>query len=132
VRRDAGQRAAATRFLQAAGVAAIGAAVGGLLGSPLFLLLASLVSGSVAGQILSPSVNRKTRRTIYLAGLLALVCGAIAGWTAVLVIRLSGAPPALLLPLDVRILVALLRVVESWQLWLFVIIAGAIGYHRMR
>jgi hypothetical protein len=132
VRRDAVQRAATTRFLQAAGVSAIGAAVGGLFGSLLFILVAALVSGSVAGQILSPLVNRRTRRAIYLGALLVLVGGAVVGWTAMWLIRLSGVPPAVLLPLDVRVFVALLRAIDSWQLWLFVILAAAIGYQRVR
>lgn len=132
VRRDAVQRAAATRFFQAAGVSALGAAIGGLLGSVLFILVAALVSGSVVGQILSHSVNRKTRQFVYLAGLLALVAGAILGWTVVWAIRLSAVPAALALPLEIRVIVALMQVAQSWQLWLFVILAAVIGYQRVR
>ena len=130
VRRDAAQRMAAARFLQAFGVAAIGSAIAGLLGI-FFLLLGAFVVGSMAGQLLAPSVNRKTRRLVYALGFLALVGGALAGAVAV-----AGLPVAASsLPAEVKLglLPALaVQVALSARLWIFIAIAAAAGYHRLR
>ena len=130
VRRDAPQRAAAAGVAKAFGVAALGSAIGASVGL-LFLLIAALATGAIGGQMLAPSVNRKTRRVIYALGLLALVGGALVGsalaaWAPVLAAALPGSAKLALL------VVVTIQVALSLQFWIFIAIAAAAGYQRVR
>ncbi|MGH2353533.1 MAG: hypothetical protein ACRDI2_10415 [Chloroflexota bacterium] len=128
IRRDAAQRAAAGGFFKAFGVAAIGSGIAGLLGSILFVLLAALITGRVAGQMLSPLVNRRSRRMVYALGLLVLAGGALLGWLVVGLVRTASLP----IPLEVRIVALLLAIPQNVTYWLFVAIATVVGYQRVR
>jgi hypothetical protein len=129
VRRDYAQRAATARFAQAFGVVALGAAIGSLAG--LFGLLIAGFAGSIAGQLLSPSVNRRTRPWIYLPIAATLAGGTLTGWTVLVVIRILGSTarrPGVVL--DVwSVPLALLF---SPSFWLFVAIVAIAAYLRMR
>lgn len=128
VRRDYAQRAFARRVLQAFGAAVLGGGIAALLPGILFVLFAGLIAGGAAGQSLSPLVNRKSRRGVYLLGLVALIGGAFLGWLAALLLRTSGLP----VPLDVRLVALAPTVLQSWLFWLFAGVATAVGYQRVR
>ena len=124
MRRHAAERAAVRAFMKAFGVVALGsliAAVAGLF----FGLIAAFVAGSVAGQVLSPAINRKTRRWIYALGALTVFGGALAGMTAGIMV---SARPGAVIPVEGVVLLLL----QSWAFWLFVAIAAAVGYYRLR
>ncbi len=129
VPRHAAGRAAAVAMAKVFATAAIGSFIAGLLGSLLFQLFAALATGAVAGAILAPSINRRTRRPLFALGFAVLVAGALLGWLAPLAVRLTA------LPASVAALVAaaaVATVLQSLVFWLFVIIAAAIAYQRMR
>jgi hypothetical protein len=128
VRRDYAQRAFARRLLQAFGVIALGAGVAALFPAIFVVLFAGLIAGGAAGQSLSPLVNRRTRRRVYLLGLLALFGGALLGWVVGSTLGLSMRVPLGQIPLD---LVAA-RALGSLMFWLFTGAAGAVGYQRVR
>jgi hypothetical protein len=129
VRRDFAQRAAAARWLQATATVVIGAAIASAVG--FFGLFIAAFTGSIAGQALSPLVNRRTRGIVYVLGLALLLAAALVGWSLVTSLRLQGATggqaPFLLIFITVS-----LAVLQNWVYWVFVCIAGAVAYQRMR
>ena len=127
VRRDYAQRAAARTFLAAFGTFLVGAVVTSLIGG-LWSLMVAAVAGGMAGQAISPTVNRRTRRYVYLASLLVLLAGATVGLAIVPTIRFTtraGFDPLILVMVP-------LAVVQSGTFWLFVIVAGIAAYVRIR
>ncbi|HVG97017.1 MAG TPA: hypothetical protein VNK05_08955 [Chloroflexota bacterium] len=128
VRRDYAQRAFVRRLAQAFGVIALGGGIAAVLPGIIFVLFAGLIAGGAAGQGLSPLVNRRTRRRIYLLGLLVLLAGAVLGWVVAQTILVSARVPLSQIPFDVLIA----RAVQSLPFWLYTIAAGAVGYQRVR
>jgi hypothetical protein len=128
VRRDYAQRAFTRRFLQAFGVIALGGGIAAVLPGILFVLFAGLIAGGAAGQGLSPLVNRRTRRQVYLLALLVLLVGAVLGWVVAQTIVVSARVPLSQIPFDVLIA----RAVQSLPFWLYTLAAGAVGYQRVR
>lgn len=128
VRRDFAQRAFARRLGQVFGIALLGGGIASLLGSILFVVLVAVVTGGAAGQSLSPLVNRRTRRLVYLVGLVALVVGAYGGWLIPLLLRTSALP----VPLDVRLFALAPAVLQNLSFWVFTGLAAALGYQRVR
>lgn len=128
IRRDYAQRAFARRLAQAFGIALLGGGIASLLGSILFVVFVGVATGGAAGQTLSPLVNRRSRRLVYLVGLLIFVAGAYAGWLIPLLVRTSALPA----PLDVRLLALAPAVLQNLSFWLFTALAVALGYQRVR
>lgn len=128
VRRHGTQQALATRLPQVFAVAAIGSAVATVLG-PFFIgLFAAMISGSLAGQSLSPLVNRSTRPAVHVCGLLALVAGALVGWIGPRMIQLA----ALAVPWSAQVSALFFITIQDWSFWLFVCVAAALAYQRVR
>ena len=128
VRRTAAQRAVAGAALRALGIVAIGAAIGSAFGF-LGALVAAAVGGSMAGQQLSPSVNRRSRRWMYLLSAAVLLAGALIGWSALPAARAMASGR---LPVLVVIVAAALYGLQNAGFWLFVAIAAVAGYQRVR
>jgi|GEM_PF-2979543 len=129
VKRDYAQRATARRFLQAFGAVVLGATLSSFVG--FFGLIIAGATGSYFGQMVSPTVTRHSRPWIFVPIVLALVGGAMIGFTLAVFARVlwsSGEPMIALAYLAVAPLI----LVSSGQLWLFVAIAGVVAYMRMR
>ncbi|MBI3971171.1 MAG: hypothetical protein HY332_07755 [Chloroflexi bacterium] len=127
VRRGAAGYAAASAFLKTMGIAAIGSGIGSLTGL-LFMLLAAGITGAMSGQMLAPVVTRKTRRTVYALALAALAAGAQLGWIAGVMLRM----PPNAGPFELRLIAVVQFAATNWAIWIFVAIAAAVAYRRVR
>jgi hypothetical protein len=129
VRRHAAGQAAAVAMAKVFATAAIGSLIAGLLGSFLIQLFAALATGAVAGTVLAPSINRRTRRPLYALGFAALAAGALLGWLAPLAVRLTALPASVA---GLVVIAAIAAVLQSLVFWLFIVVAAAVAYQRMR
>jgi hypothetical protein len=139
VRRRSAEVMAGQGLLKALGIVMIGSAIGAFAG-PLFGVIIAAFTGGFGGQALSPSVNRRTRGVMTALALLILIAGALAGRAAVQLaiafpfVRASAGASDALLPLYLvgAFIVVALGLLQSWSFWLFVLVAGIVGYQRLR